>query len=206
MSGLVIPTAKPPHSPHPPMIRLFLSVVLLSLTVAGLTSCAGPKVALLKSKGASPAGPGMPTAATSEQATAANAPPAAAGTPPTAPNAGSDAFWKLAMQRYTPPASGLQPAAAASPEPSTTITSTAVAPPPTVSTAPSVSKPAMGGVPARELNPAEIPFATWAPGKRGVVKSPFDPDGRLIDVRDFNAGQMSQCPYSGKIFRVPPMK
>jgi hypothetical protein len=90
--------------------------------------------------------------------------------------------------------------------PSTTGMSTAVTPPPAVSTTPPASKPAVGGVPARELNPADIPFATWAPGKRGVVKSPFDPDGRLIDVRDFNPGQLSQCPYSGKIFRVPPMK
>ncbi len=193
------------------MFRLFLSVVLLSLTVAGLTSCAGPKVALTKSKGASPAGAGMPPAATGGQVAGVGAPPAAtggqpaaAGAPPTDPNAGSDAFWKLAMQRYSPPASGLQPVAAMPLEPGTT--GTALTPAPTISTTPSVSKPAMGGVPARELNPADIPFATWAPGKRGVVKSPFDPDGRLIDVRDFNPGQLSQCPYSGKIFRVPPMK
>jgi hypothetical protein len=195
------------------MFRLLFSVVLLSLTVAGLTFCTGPKAALTKSQGASSAGAGMPPAATGGQPAVAGAPPAATGgqpaaatAPPTNPNAGSDAFWKLAMQRYTPPASGLHPATAAPTLPSTTGMSTAVTPPPAVSTTPPASKPAVGGVPARELNPADIPFATWAPGKRGVVKSPFDPDGRLIDVRDFNPGQLSQCPYSGKIFRVPPMK
>lgn len=52
-------------------------------------------------------------------------------------------------------------------------------------------KPAITA-PAQDLNLADIPFATWAPGKLGIVKSPYDPDGRLFDVRDFNAGQMSQ--------------
>ncbi len=110
------------------------------------------------------------------------------------------------MQRYKPPASGLQPAAIELAEPGATITGTAVTPAPTVSTTPSASKPAPNAPPAHELNPADIPFATWAPGKRGIVKSPYDPNGRLIDVRDFNAGQLSQCPYTGKIFRVPPLK
>ncbi|MFC5458060.1 hypothetical protein [Prosthecobacter fluviatilis] len=68
------------------------------------------------------------------------------------------------------------------------------------------TEPALNAAHAKDLNPADIPYATWAPGKRGVVKSPFDPSGRLIDVRDFNAGQLSQCPYTGKVFRVPPLK
>lgn len=107
------------------------------------------------------------------------------------------------MQRYKPPASGSQPALAELPESST---GNAVTPAPTVSTTPSASTPAVSATPAKDLNPADIPYATWAPGKRGVVKSPFDPSGRLIDVRDFNAGQLSQCPYTGKTFRVPPLK
>lgn len=110
------------------------------------------------------------------------------------------------MQRYKPPASGSQPALAELPEPSTRSSGTVVTPAPPVSTPPSASKAAVSATPAQDLNPADIPYATWAPGKRGVVKSPFDPSGRLIDVRDFNAGQMSQCPYTGKVFRVPPLK
>lgn len=110
------------------------------------------------------------------------------------------------MKRYAPPVMGNQPAAIDLAEPGTTSPGTALTPPPTVPTKTAVSTPATGTAPAQELKPADIPYATWAPGKRGVVKSPFDPSGRLIDVRDFNAGQMSQCPYTGKIFRVPPLK
>jgi hypothetical protein len=179
------------------VIRLFHSVALLSLTIIGLNSCAGPKKAL--SKSAPPAAAGVDQ----KVALPEGAPPAEGNTPPLGPNASRDDYWNLAMQRYKPPASGSQTALAELPEPST---GTAVTPAPTVSTTPSASKPAVSATPAQDLNPADIPYATWAPGKRGVVKSPFDPGGRLIDVRDFNAGQTSQCPYTGKVFRVPPLK
>ncbi|MDP1589752.1 MAG: hypothetical protein Q8M07_18510, partial [Prosthecobacter sp.] len=51
--------------------------------------------------------------------------------------------------------------------------------------------------------PTEIPYATRIAGKPAVVKSPFDPNGQAIDVRDFQSGQKARCPYTGKIFRVP---
>lgn len=156
----------------------------------------GPKTALFE--GTPPATTGLPPVAA-----VAVAPPAAPGTPPAVvaspppnPNAQRDAFWNLAAKRYVPPATGIEPA-----EPGTAVTPSSA-----VSTIPSASQPAIAAAPAHDLNPADIPFATWAPGKRGVVKSPYDPTGRLIDVRDFNAGQLSQCPYTGKIFRVPPLK
>lgn len=200
-------SAKLPHSPSLPVILPFHSVVLLSLAAVSLTSCSGPKDALSRSTPAVSA-TGTPSAATGVSAAAPEAPPD--------PNAERDAFWDLAMKRYVPPATGLQPAAMELTEPGTTSQGTmspgtmspgtAAAPAPAVSTLSSASKPAINTAPARELNPADIPFATWAPGKRGIVKSPFDPSGRLIDVRDFNSGQLSQCPYTGKIFRVPPLK
>jgi hypothetical protein len=129
-----------------------------------------------------------------------------AGNPPPDPNAARNAYWNLAMKRYVPPAKGLQPESIELSEPGATNTVAATTPSPTASTAPSISKPAIAPAPTPALNPADLPFATWAPGKRGIVKSPYDPTGRLIDVRDFNAGQLSQCPYTGKIFRVPPLK
>ncbi|MDI1314056.1 hypothetical protein [Prosthecobacter sp.] len=177
------------------MIRLFHPIVLL--TVLALTSCAGSKVA--SSKGATASAAATPAPGALTPATPAATSPVVGETPPN-PDAGRDAYWNLAMKRYVPPVAGVQPAAIELAEPGTAVTPT-----PTVSTTQSVSPP-MGAVPTHELNPADIPFATWAPGKRGVVKSPYDPDGRLIDVRDFSTGQLSQCPYSGKIFRVPPLK
>lgn len=81
--------------------------------------------------------------------------------------------------------------------------STTAPPPVTVtppsSTPPPVNPPAVATPPA----PAEIPFAQRITGKPGFVKSPFDPNGQAIDVRDFQSGQKAKCPYTGKVFRVP---
>lgn len=82
-----------------------------------------------------------------------------------------------------------------------------VPPPNDGTTAPppmTVSPP--GSIPVPATPPpavAEIPFATRITGKAGFVKSPFDPNGQAIDVRDFQSGQKAKCPYTGKIFRVP---
>ncbi len=76
---------------------------------------------------------------------------------------------------------------------------TTTAPPPVSVTPPGSTPPPVVPAPA----PAEIPFATRITGKPGFVKSPFDPNGQAIDVRDFQSGQKARCPYTGKIFRVP---
>lgn len=73
------------------------------------------------------------------------------------------------------------------------------APPPVSVTPPGSTPPPATPPPA----PAEIPFATRITGKPGFVKSPFDPNGQAIDVRDFQSGQKARCPYTGKVFRVP---
>lgn len=82
------------------------------------------------------------------------------------------------------------------------VTGPIVTPPPTTSgtTAP---PPVTVTPPAPAPAPADIPFATRITGKPGFVKSPFDPNGQAIDVRDFQSGQKARCPYTGKIFRVP---
>jgi hypothetical protein len=74
------------------------------------------------------------------------------------------------------------------------------APPPIVVTPPGSTPPA---APTPPPAPAEIPYATRITGKPGFVKSPFDPNGQAIDVRDFQSGQKAKCPYTGKVFRVP---
>ena len=70
--------------------------------------------------------------------------------------------------------------------------------PPPISVTPPGSTP-----PAAPTPPPEIPYATRITGKPGFVKSPFDPNGQAIDVRDFQSGQKAKCPYTGKVFRVP---
>ena len=98
-------------------------------------------------------------------------------------------------------------AAVQPPNPNAPVTGDVVTAPPTTdnpTAPPPVSVTPPGSTPAVSPPvPAEIPYATRITGKPGFVKSPFDPNGQAIDVRDFQSGQKAKCPYTGKIFRVP---
>jgi hypothetical protein len=65
-------------------------------------------------------------------------------------------------------------------------------------------------VPATKKNnipppPAQNPeYAIKADGKPGYVKSPYDTQGRLIDVRGLPPGTEAECPYTRRTFLVPP--
>ncbi len=52
--------------------------------------------------------------------------------------------------------------------------------------------------------PSTPEYAGKAEGKPGYVKSPYDPQGRLIDVRGLPPGTEAECPYTRKTFLVPP--
>ncbi|WP_395747723.1 hypothetical protein [Prosthecobacter sp.] len=107
------------------------------------------------------------------------------------------------------------PAVVQTPDPNAQVTGETVTPPPTTADNPaapppvSVTPPGSTPAPANPSTPpapapaADIPYATRITGKPGFVKSPFDPNGQAIDVRDFQSGQKARCPYTGKIFRVP---
>jgi len=98
-------------------------------------------------------------------------------------------------------------AAVQPPNPNAPVTGDQVTPPPTTdnpTVPPPVTVTPPGSTPAPVAPaPAEIPYASRITGKPGFVKSPFDPNGQAIDVRDFQSGQKAKCPYTGKIFRVP---
>ncbi len=47
-------------------------------------------------------------------------------------------------------------------------------------------------------------YAIKADGKPGYVKSPYDSQGRLIDVRGLPPGTEAECPYTHRTFLVPP--
>jgi hypothetical protein len=98
------------------------------------------------------------------------------------------------------------------PDPNAPVTGDNVTPPPTtgntavpppVTVTPPGTTPPPAPAPTPPPAPTEIPYATRITGKPGFVKSPFDPNGQAIDVRDFQSGQKARCPYTGKIFRVP---
>ncbi len=100
-------------------------------------------------------------------------------------------------------------AAVQTPDPNAPTTGDNVTQPPAMNTpgaTPPITVTPPGSTPAAPTPPpapAEIPYATRIDGKPGFVKSPFDPNGQAIDVRDFQSGQKARCPYTGKIFRVP---
>jgi hypothetical protein len=91
----------------------------------------------------------------------------------------------------TAPAPFIKPEAGPSPAPvasNTTPTTPSVAP----STLPA-PKPVQ-----------EIPFGSAITGRPGFVNSPFAAKHQLVDVTGLPTGMEVKCPYTGKLFRVPP--
>jgi hypothetical protein len=59
-----------------------------------------------------------------------------------------------------------------------------------------------------KIPPAPTPnnpeYAVKVDGKPGYVKSPYDTQGRMIDVRGLPPGTEAECPYTRRTFLVPP--
>lgn len=51
---------------------------------------------------------------------------------------------------------------------------------------------------------AELPFGSPIPGRPGFVNSPYAAKHQLVDVTGLPTGMEVKCPYTGKLFRVPP--
>ncbi|MHB1081669.1 MAG: hypothetical protein ACYC67_19930 [Prosthecobacter sp.] len=49
-----------------------------------------------------------------------------------------------------------------------------------------------------------LPYGSPVPGRMNMVTSPFAGKTQLVDVSGMSAGQTVKCPYTGKLFRVPP--
>ena len=64
--------------------------------------------------------------------------------------------------------------------------------------------------PVQKMNPptaeakAELPFGVAIPGRPGFVNSPYAAKHQLVDVTGLPTGMEVKCPYTGKLFRVPP--
>lgn len=54
----------------------------------------------------------------------------------------------------------------------------------------------------RNAPPGGYPVASFVPGRRGLVYSPYRPN-RVVDVRGVPAGGYVRCPYTGGIFIRP---
>ena len=63
----------------------------------------------------------------------------------------------------------------------------------------------MRGVSAAAMEKAKVdlPYGIPVPGRKGMVISPYLPEGNYIDVSGFAPGSAVKDPYTGKVFLVP---
>lgn len=117
------------------------------------------------------------------------------------------------------PAPQPKPAAAPQPRPSTPSTVAASPPatkvasntpalsnnPPVAPTQPKPSAPVEANTPPpATTDVAAIPYGTAVAGRPGFVNSPYAAKHQLVDVTGLPVGMEVKCPYTGKLFRVPP--
>ncbi|MDZ4286447.1 MAG: hypothetical protein U0984_00720 [Prosthecobacter sp.] len=69
-------------------------------------------------------------------------------------------------------------------------------------------EPKQDSIPAPQPKPeaaaSDLPYGTPIPGRAGFVNSPYAAKHQLVDVTGLPAGMEVKCPYTGKLFRVPP--
>jgi len=67
---------------------------------------------------------------------------------------------------------------------------------------PAVTVLRASAVPAEKAK-GDMPYGIPVPGRKGMVASPYLPEGNYVDVSAFAPGSAVKDPYTGKIFRVP---
>lgn len=104
------------------------------------------------------------------------------------------------------------PAPAKKPEPKAEVAAKpAPAPAPKPAAPPADSKPS-APAPAKTsvatttspTKSEDLPYGSPVAGRPGLVNSPYAGKMQLVDVTGLKPGQEVKCPYSGKLFRVPP--
>ena len=79
-------------------------------------------------------------------------------------------------------------------------------PDPKTTPAPAPVKTQTTPPPVAAAAPAKLPFGAPIAGRPGFVNSPFAEKHQLVDVTGLSVGTEVKCPYTGKLFRVPPQQ
>jgi hypothetical protein len=90
---------------------------------------------------------------------------------------------------------------------STQTTASTTKPKPKPSTTPAPTKkttPNVASTPTLDAPAPSIPFGKSITGRPGFVNSPFAATHQLVDVTGLPVGMEVKCPYTGKLFKVPP--
>lgn len=148
----------------------------------------------------------VPAGVAPEQPKVAAAPaPIPAPTPTPAPQAPKTTVTSAPVT--TVPTTPTKVAAMTKPQPTapTTPVTPQVKPQPQAPTTPAPTKPApIATTPPAKAETQEIPFGNPIAGRPGFVNSPYAAKHQLVDVTGLPVGMEVKCPYTGKLFRVPP--
>lgn len=109
--------------------------------------------------------------------------------------------------KTTPAPAPAAPKVAATPptKPTPPISQPKVTPTPAPEPKPQQPAPTVAAQPKPQA-PAKLPFGSPIPGRPGFVNSPYAEKHQLVDVTGLNIGTEVKCPYTGKLFRVPPQE
>lgn len=107
----------------------------------------------------------------------------------------------------TPAPAPAAPKVAATPptKPTPPVSQPKVTPTPAPEPKPQQPAPTVAAQPKPQA-PAKLPFGSPIPGRPGFVNSPYAEKHQLVDVTGLNIGTEVKCPYTGKLFRVPPQE
>lgn len=66
------------------------------------------------------------------------------------------------------------------------------------------ASPKANGSTPEAISTDNVPYGSPVPGRMNMVNSPYAGKTQLVDVSGMSAGQTVKCPYTGKLFKVPP--